>query len=530
MAIASLTLPPSYWETFEIKNEDLEFLYNILLELETPQTPQELVRALIEERIRAEKVRMEKKQAGGGETYFPKDRFEVGQSLLFPALEWTSGTVTAVRDGNNPELPPFNVITVEMATGEQRNFAAGVEDHVLNQPIAISSDDPSLDPGAVFKAHGKHFTAKLTEILESNEDLVRIAGRWFPRSLLVDVNIGHLNLAEAVLEVSGGGPLTTKAILEQVELPTDVNSKLTEFSFNLALEEDGRFDEVGPAGEVLWFLRRLEPEEVQNPPVFLRYNPIPFEIDPIREPLAQLEKQVFDEFTALETPNDEEDEVSINMIFPHLRAGTLPLSKQISTFFPTAYESPRVQFTFVDGNNGQRFSGWVVRNQKYAYGLRDWYTAQDLIPGSVMRILRGEKPGEVIIKAEKKRPTREWIRTALIGADGGVVFAMLKQQVSTVYDERMVIAIPDTDALDKIWAQTGKARGTLEQTTRSLMTELSKLNPQGHVHAQELYAAVNLVRRCPPGPILSLLAERPWANFLGDLYFRPSSLSMEDTP
>lgn len=147
-----------------------------------------------------------------------------------------------------------------------------------------------------------------------------------------------------------------------------------------------------------------------------------------------------------------------------------------------------------------------------------------------MRILRSDKPGEVIIKAEKRRPTREWIRTALIGADGGIVFAMLKQQVSTVFDERMAIAIPDTEALDKIWSQSGKLRGTLEQTTHTLMTELSKLNPQGHVHAQELYSAVNLVRRCPPGPILSLLAERSWASFLGDLYFRPSSMTMEDTP
>lgn len=530
MAIATITLPPTYWEAFKIENDDLEFLNNHLLELEIPQTPQELVRALIEERIRAEKVCMEKKQASGGETYYPKDHFEVGQKLTFPAFDWENGKVTAVRPGVNPEIQTFDVITVEMENGEERNFASGVEDHMLNQPVAIRSDDPSLDVNVVYKTYGKRLVAILTEILESNEDLVRIAGRWFPRSLLVDVNIGHLNLAEAVLEMSEGGPLTTKAILEQVDLPTDVNSKLTEFSFNLALQEDGRFDEVGPAGEVIWFLRRLEPEEVQNPPSYLRYTPVSFDIEPIREPLSQIEKQVVDEFASTDNENDEEDEISFALIYPHLRAGTLPLSKKISNFFPTAYESPRVQFTFIDGNSNEHFSGWVVRSQKYACGLHNWYRTQDLIPGSVIKILRSDKPGEVIIKAEKKRPTREWIRTALIGADGGVVFAMLKQQVSTAYDERTVIAIPDMDALDKIWAQTGKARGTLEQTTKNLMVELSKLNPQGHVHAQELYAAVNLVRRCPPGPILSLLTERSWASFLGDLYFRPSSLTLEDAP
>jgi hypothetical protein len=52
------------------------------------------------------------------------------------------------------------------------------------------------------------------------------------------------------------------------------------------------------------------------------------------------------------------------------------------------------------------------------------------------------------------------------------------------------------------------------------MREVTKLNPQGHVHAQELYAAVNLVRRVPPAPLLALLASRPAFVHVGDLHFR----------
>jgi hypothetical protein len=106
--------------------------------------------------------------------------------------------------------------------------------------------------------------------LEELEDFVYIAGRWFPRALLVDINIGHLNLAEAVLDMAGGGPLPTSALLEQLDLPTDVNPKLLEFSVDYALQEDLRFDEVGSSGEVLWFLQRLEPDEVKEPPIVLR--------------------------------------------------------------------------------------------------------------------------------------------------------------------------------------------------------------------------------------------------------------------
>jgi len=51
---------------------------------------------------------------------------------------------------------------------------------------------------------------------------------------------------------------------------------------------------------------------------------------------------------------------------------------------------------------------------------------------------------------------------------------------------------------------------------------LAKINPQSHVHVAELYSAVNVVYRCPPGPIMSLLLSRPWFIHVGDLHFRYS--------
>ena len=59
-----------------------------------------------------------------------------------------------------------------------------------------------------------------------------------------------------------------------MELPSGVNPKLAEFSLNRALQDDARFDEVGPAGQVLWSLRRLEPDGVREVPQFLRYTNI----------------------------------------------------------------------------------------------------------------------------------------------------------------------------------------------------------------------------------------------------------------
>jgi hypothetical protein len=53
-----------------------------------------------------------------------------------------------------------------------------------------------------------------------------------------------------------------------------------------------------------------------------------------------------------------------------------------------------------------------------------------------------------------------------------------------------------------------------------LIREISKLTPQGHIHAQELYSAVNIVQRTPPAPLFALLAGNPEFVHVGDLHFR----------
>ena len=122
------------------------------------------------------------------------------------------------------------------------------------------------------------------------------------------------------------------------------------------------------------------------------------------------------------------------------------------------------------------------------------------------------------------RPSRDWIRTVLVGSDGGVVFAMLKQTISCDFNERMVIAVPDVAGVDKACAQISKQRIPFENLVDRIMTELIKLNVQGHVHAMELYAAINVIRRCPPGPVLSYLSQDSKYKDIGDLHYRMTEM------
>ena len=507
-----------YWKDLQINQQDIEFLHNHLFETETPLTTRELVTVLIHERNRMERLAVSQRRQAGGKIYFPKEDYQSGDNIVLPSLNWAHGKVMSKRAGVNPDLGEFDVLTIQLEDGTERFFASRLADHSLNEQ-PVTDDDDDFDPEAILRAHGNALEKKLNSSLQEDENIVRIAGRWFPRALLVDVNVGHLNLAEAVLDMSGGEPLPTAALLKDVSLPEGDNPKLAEFSLNLALQEDGRFDEVGSAGEVLWCLHRLEPEGVREIPSFLRYIPIEYDRSVLDSQMLDLEKQLDDELSDIDTGNEDElEQVTISLIYPHLRAGTLPLSNRIQSLFPTAYESPRVRFSLVDGKTGEKFAGWVVREHKYVFGLREWYKANELMPGSLVGIKKGEKAGEVIIEAKTHRSTKDWLRTAIVGTDGGVVFAMLKQSVSAEFNDRMAIALPSFESVDQVWDKDAKR--SFDQLVVMMVREMSKLTPQGHVHAQELYSAVNIVRRVPPAPLFALLATKQEITHVGDLHFR----------
>lgn len=523
MSMVMTSMGEDYWEVFKLEDEDLEFLYSYLLEIETPLTSNELIDALVDERIRRRRQEIETQRTAGGDLYQPKNSFTLNQNLIFPSLNWRRGSVSGVRQGVNPELGDFQVIEVIMEDGGRREFAAGLPDHKLNGPLRLVEEFNHLDKATVLKIYADELLDALEDSLNANPDFVRIAGRWFPRALLVDINAGHLNLAEAVLDMAGGGPAPTPDLLQQLDIAADVNPKLIEFSLDLALQEDDRFDEIGPAGDVLWFLKRLEPPEVQTIPVFLRYHEIEYERAALTNEQVILEQALDDELSPPTGRLHTTDEVAVRLIYPHWQSGTLPLSSRLRHLFPTAYEAPRVRFNLVDGDSGEQFPGWVVREKRYVFGFGSWYESHGVMPGSIIRVHKGKKPGEVIVYSDNRRPNREWIRTVLVGSDGGVVFAMLKQMVTTPIDERMAIAVPDKKTLESSWLNQQRDPAQFEKTVVGIVRELAKLNPQSHVHASELYAAINVIRRTPPGPLLWLLTTRPQFTHVGDQHYRISS-------
>jgi hypothetical protein len=244
--------------------------------------------------------------------------------------------------------------------------------------------------------------------------------------------------------------------------------------------------------------------------------------------MLAFEAQLDDELSTVPQKPSKANDATLTLTYPHWRAGTLPISTRALSFFPTAYYTPRIRFTLVDGKTGEKLPAWVVREHGYVFGLRSWYEKQKLIPGAYITVRRSNVPGEVIIEGHTRRPAREWVRTVLAGSDGGLVFAMLKQEVGCEYNERMAIVAPDVKALDAAFAQTSTGPRSLDRLIRDMLRELAKLTPQGHVHAEELYSAINILRRIPPAPLLAHLASSSDFTHVGDLHFRLGEMAVEE--
>ncbi len=406
-----------YWtERFEVTDEDIEHIFTVFLEDETPLTSQEIAERLIRYRLDKE-IRTLRRQIERGEIFQPKSAYDVGQTLVFPALGYAVGEVVGQREGNNPEHGPFSVINVSFESGETHEFASSLQSpHSLNIETTANIREATLqqvDVNALLRAYGDDIVYLLEEHLRSEEDVVYFGGRWFLKSLLASVSIAHLHLAEAVLVMHEGGPLSPQDILKEIDLPQQINPRLQTFSLDYALFHDDRFDEVGPAGKVWWFLRESEPEEVMRPPERLKYKPVDYNWQLLSDELAVLEQEIDDELSNLRSPAGDVDSVTFSLNFPHRRMGTLPLTSRLRHLFPTAYEAPRILMTLVDGQTQEEMRGWVVREHRYVYGLAEFYRRHHLPVGCYLTVKRTDDPSRVIVDFQSHRPHTEWIRLAV---------------------------------------------------------------------------------------------------------------------
>ncbi len=516
-----------YWqEKFSVMDEDLDYLYDRIIENGKPCTIGDLALAVVKSRCRKEEEAI-KSELTKGSPFQPKDHYEVGQRVIFPVFDYALATVINVRPGHNPEYGEFKVIQVQFEDSEEiREFASELQTaHKLNREdgeqalIQVEGLDP---PEKLYNRYGQNIKDKLLERLSDGDgfDFVCFGGEWFLKSLTADIHVGHLNIAEAMLDVNGS-PLSSQELLKELELPVEIDPAIQIFSLNYALSQDERFDDVGTDDQVLWFLRRLEPPSAINPPPHLLVSTEPYDRGLLTDELLRIERGIDDEATeaALFAPRETELASSVTFVLthPHRRAGTVPLTARTRGFFPKG-STQRTMITLVDGQNGRPMPGWVVHRYKYVYGLDKWYAENNILVGAYVTLERTDNPLTVIVNYTPRRQKREWVRVAR-AMGGRLTFQMQRMACGCTYDELMLVGEGDPASISALWIQGEESARSLPQLINELFPELAKLSPQGTVHAKTLYSAVNVIKRCPPGPIFAHLVSRPGFKAVGDGYW-----------
>jgi len=524
-------MPSHHWaRNFVIEQRDIEHLTGLLLEKETPLDSEALARALIEERLNAEAAALRERYKDA-RFYNPSQAYKRGQKVIFPEFDYETAVIKSVRSGNNADYGDFKVIAVEFddddlnTPGKYREFAVD-----LTTPHELSlTDDNGGDPSKfgeltvdeVLETGGDDIISDLEASLRESDELIYMAKKWFPRDLLLEVNVGHLNLAEAVLDIAGGGPLTTLDILDQLGGLGSSHLALQEFSMNYALNQDSRFDEVGPTGEVLWYLARLEPQEMQQTPPMLRYTPIEYDRSLLTPDMLALEAEIADELTPADPPQEPIDQLTVTVTYPHRRLGTLPLSHKMAAIFPTARQTPRVYCTLVDGQDSEEYPAWVARNDRFVFGLGKFYRKHKLPIGVQVTVSQSDEPGNVVVDFAAYKPRTEWIRL-IVPKNDRISFENQKRAIGAEYDELMILGADDLAGVDALFQNAQQQKKSLASILKTLIPPLGALTPQGTVHAKTLYSAVNVLRRCPPGPIFATLVANPDFQDMGGHYWKLS--------
>ena len=506
----------AYWRTeYRVDESDHEFLYDTLADSRDPQRLDTLALAIIERRCRQEESRI-RNELTRGKVYDPRESYQVGEDIVLPAFDFRVARVISKRAGENPEHGTFGVITVQFQDRvETRMFASELlTPHALNRDgqLVNLGEEELLSSQDIFDEVGGVVGRRIEEHLRANPTYFISAGvLWMTSDQMVEVNVGHLNIAEAAIEVRGGA-ISTHELMHQVELDPNSTEAVRIFSLENAMLNDERFVQVGSYDANAWYLRRLMPAEAVSVPVHLQYRPTTFDRTVLDVELMQTEWDVADELTqggiAEESPSSSSSAVEY-LIYPHMVAGTLPLPSSARAIFPAGNGSCTA-ITFIDGRWGSRFPGYVVHEYHYVAGLADWFTQHKLLVGARIHLERTGNPLEVVVDFKPVRTRREWIRTARV-ENGRLVFEMQRHQVSCDYDDHLSLVVSDHDAVAELAAEWKARDVTPTQLVQRIMPELTKLSPQGTAHVKSLYSAVNVVHRLPPGPLFAALVQLPGA-------------------
>jgi hypothetical protein len=210
--------------------------------------------------------------------------------------------------------------------------------------------------------------------------------------------------------------------------------------------------------------------------------------------------------------------VVFTLMYPHRLTGTIPLSSRIRPLFPESF-SPRQRVMFIDDQSGEEVEGWVVKDGRYVFGLKEWYDKHEIPIGGFVHIHPGPEPGILSLGYDRRRAQKEWVRLAST-QNNQLQFELKRRSVGCGFDDLLIVGTDVVVAVDALWRRAMTNQRSLSSLLMEIFAPLAALNPQNSVHGKTLYSAVNMLRRVPPGPVFAELVRQPTFQPVGDHYWQ----------
>jgi hypothetical protein len=153
------------------------------------------------------------------------------------------------------------------------------------------------------------------------------------------------------------------------------------------------------------------------------------------------------------------------------------------------------------------------------YGLAPLYEKYRLPIGAKVTARQGATPDRIEIDAHVHKARTEWVPVFRLQGDAPH-FETIRRPIEADYDQLMLIGVDQLAELDQLVKQAQTGKKSLTAILKMLLPSLGKLTPQGAAHLKTIYTAVNLLRRCPPGPIFATLEANPDFTSIGGEYWK----------
>ncbi len=513
-------LNESYWQKrFRVGREDLDFLHDLIKQGNSPRSIDNLVYHLIlhlngifpkDDPL----IDLMAELPIDVDIYQPLNDYNIGQRIFFakPDINREARVIgkKPLVSSHGSDYLQCNIYVRFLDNGEELTFVCDLDPRdPYVKTIVVTKDLTSIGAlvSAIMRRFGRLIKDKLVPTLERDTRFMRFGDEWFLAEL--ESHKVEQLVAEASEQlVRVHTPVEAADVLDTV-LTQVPKTSTTVFEVNRAIERTRRFRKVGKRDKPHWVPDMTIWPPPPGKPKRLRIPPVRSEIriDTRQLPrdLQQILDTIEDEIQEITEVYRKVSQVEFAITASHRHHGTLPLTQRTRGVFPPGDVDAPV--TFIDARSGELIPGGFSPQDRYAWGLAEWYVNYRIPAGGKIRLERTEVEGEIkidYVPASKGQETH-WLRQVTYDQSTGELRSTtVKRTYLCEVDKDLLLhgmIFEDPQAMQK-------------EATQSIFDVMCLVFPalaetDESVHCKKVFNCVNLVRRCSPYTVFAELSLRP---------------------